>query len=316
MALRARMKALEDQLSTLSKTNSVAIDLASISSETGIASADNATVSSEDGKKTINAAEYDLVFNGGATVDGVNNITAKSIDVKSMVAANARLNLVATGPVTISDLETSGDLPKATSNAAISINTSDHVRITDSEISQTSYNAVEVALAAGQQPRSVIVDGVNFAGKLSNNAILVFDTADYATVTIANCNFADCSNPLRISNRSNVHVDVKFLNCSFVKTEANLDYAGVVCLQNNWDKSVEAAEAANRFAPDKVSISFQNCTWKGINMSAFKNKTAAELCGSKTANQLIYAYTDAKQAVEAYDAAKYPKVSIDGVTLA
>ena len=134
-------------------------------------------------------------------------------------------------------------------------------------------------------------------------------------MTIANCTFADTSNPLRISNRSNCHVDVKFLNCSFVKTEANLDYAGIALCQDYVASDAAAAEAANRFAPDKVSISFQNCTYKGINMSAFKSKTAAELCGSRNASQLIYAYRD-KGGLVAYDAAKYPKVMIDGVTLA
>lgn len=312
VALRARMKALEDQLNAVARPDSVSTDLAGLDGENA---PEGVTVSVVDNKKTISAPDVDLVFNSSAPVENVNNITAKSIDVKSMVAANARLNLAADGPITLSGMETSGTLAKTVSNAAFSINTSDHIRITDSEIAATCYNQIEIGLTAGSQARSVIIDGVNFSGKISNNAISVFDTADYCQITIANCDFAETSNPLRISNRSNVHVDVRFLNCTFGITDSNLDYTGLVLCQSYTDADAAAAIAANRFAPEKVSISFQNCTYKGINMSAFKSKAASEVCGSRNASQLIYVYRD-KGGLVAYNATVYPKLTIDGQILA
>lgn len=236
----------------------------------------------------------------------ITNINGKSITAKNLTVDNGRLNVVGTDDVNFSNLTTEGNLQKSVSNAQVSINTSEYVKITNSNINQTSYNAIEIGLTKSSTPKSIIIDNVNFEGKLSNNAILIFNTDDNAIITISNCTFKELSNAIRLSNRNNGHVTLNLINCEFGKWDSNPEYAGVVICEDYTSKSVAVEAEANLFAPDKVTINFINCTHNGNKISF---NSAKEIAGTKNVNtQLVYVYYDYTGYIN-YDANHYPTIT-------
>ena len=209
--------------------------------------------------------------------------------------------MTATNDTDVANVTTTGTLPKSTSNSQVVVNTPGFVTIKDSTIGQSSYNGIEIGLSS--TPKSIYIDNVDFTGTFSNNILSIFDTVDEAVITISNCHFGQCSNPLRLSNRSGGKVTVNIVNCSFEQWETG-EYAGCILLQDYTSKSAAEADANNLFAPDKVSISFTNCTYKGERI-AFDDPAA--VCGTKQDSQLVYVYVDKKGFVE-YDADRYPSL--------
>lgn len=274
-AATARLAYLEEQLKNMKKTNVV-----------------TAEWTDADINNAVSQPDADLVIDVEVPVSAVKNITAKSLDIKSLPVESGRLNLVATGDVAIANLSTSGNLPKATSNAGMSINTSEEVKIASGEWGQTGYNAVEIGLSAGSQPKNVVIDGVDFSAKMSNNCILIFDTANHATVTVSNCRFRDCSNAIRISNRSNVSMTLNVINCTFDKWEADAGYAGFLMFQDYTSPNAEAAKENNLFAPEKIKINVINCFGPNNKPLKFEVSDYPAVLGSNNAdNQVAYIYT-------------------------
>ena len=248
----------------------------------------------------ISASGKDIAISGTVS-DVVRNITnANSVVSDDLVLENARVAISASEDVEISGMSTSGTLAKSVSNAAVSINNSGNVVIKESNIEQNSYNGFEVGLANGVAPKNVLIDNVQFTGKLTNNAISIFGHEVNAEIVISNCVFEDCSNPVRISNKTNVPAKIRFINCTVNKWETG-DYQGFVLLQDYTSTSTEEAETANRFA--NLEITFENCTAPGgVKIVG----TDGELCTKE--NQIVYLYRD-KGGLVAYDAAKFPKMS-------
>ena len=240
------------------------------------------------------------------------NITAKSVQVKKLEVNSVRLNVTASEDVIISGFTSEGELAKSISNASTSINTDGYVTIKDSTVAQSGYNAVEIGASATLKPAGVTIDNVRFSGVFKNNVISVFGTEDEAIINISNCAFDDCSNPVRISNKSNGKVTINFVNCEFTQWEGDhatgsMDYNGAVICQDYTSATASAAEENNLFAPEKVKINFINCTHNGQKIVA--PASISEVCGSGDEKQLIYVYRD-KGGLVVYDPAKYPQVTI------
>ena len=209
------------------------------------------------------------------------------------------------------NLTTTGDLPKATANAQIRIVSGDYVRITDSAIDQTGYNAIEIGLGTGSGPsatKSIVIDNVKFNSTLSNNAISIFATEDGSVITISNCTFTKCSNPIRLSNATGGKVTINLVNCEFTEWDSSNDWAGLLIMQDYTSKSVEAIQANNLFGPDKVTINVINCTHAGEKIVAPAN--IADVCGTKNAaTQLFYIWSN-EEGFVTYDAERYPVINI------
>ena len=309
-ALLSRLQLLEAKVDESSRTDVQVVDVASITNATvGESGADSTVVVDEpsEGKKTITATDKDLVISSGNPITDVTTITAKSITIQEAVVDSARLDLKSTGSVGISNLSTTGTLSKDTSNALTSINTPDYVRITDSTIGSNSYNAIEIGLNSSiLPPKNVLIDNITFSGTLSNNAISLFGTQDNATVTISNVHVTgQLSNFLRLSNRTNTHLTVNLINCDIDTETADNPYKGIILLQDYSETSDDAAKAANRFGPDKLKINIINCSLSGKKITPVDDLST--ICGSKDANQLVYAYC---KSVWSYDANYYPSITI------
>ena len=252
------------------------------------------------GAGDINAPEKDVILVSDVPLTGVKSVVAKTIKADNLEAESARLSLAAEGDVTVVGLKTSGVLEKSVSNAAVSIESNDWVEVTDSEIGQSGYNSFEIGLK-DSAPKHVVIEGVNFSGKLSNNAILIFAHQEDAEILIKDCVFEDCSNPLRISNRLNVPANITLENCSFVKwEEASPEYAGAILFQDYTSKTAEEAVEANRFA--NLTVTFKNCT--APDGSVIHPENVAEVLGTG-ANQIAYIFT--KEGVVPYSEERYPK---------
>lgn len=244
---------------------------------------------------TITEVDKDVSFNGTVT-DVVATITAKSVTCNDASISNGRLITSATNDVTINNLTTSGDLPKSTANAGMTVQSDQYVRITSVDWQQTGYNAIEVGLNSA--PKNVLIDGIDFGAKMTNNAISIFNWYDGATITISNCHFKDVSNPLRISNRDNKHCVINLVNCSCDKW-VDGQYAGMICMQDYTSGSASVAQEANQFA--KITINMYNCSGPG--------NVAITGDAEKLYNDhVIYLYNEWEGLI-GFDASRFPTIN-------
>lgn len=293
-ALKSTIQLLTEKLAKLSKTN---VD--KVSELTA----------------TYNNAEKDFVGEGVAIPAGKLDVTAKTIELVGGTAESAHVGLKATDDVVITGVVTSGNLAKNVSNAGWSINTSETVTIKDCDFSQTGYNSVEIGLG-NTAPKNVLIENCRF-GDTSNNSILIFATANNATITIRNCSFGKVSQVLRLSNRTNASgVVVNLINCTIEATDSNLQWPMILC--QDYMAGIGAdIKAANRFAPEKITINIVNCEKAGKVITA--PASMSEVCASGDEKGLIVVYNDYENATAAnkpaaafvaYDATRYPTLNV------
>lgn len=264
---------------------------------------------------TYTDAEKDFVGEGVAIPAGKLDVTAKTIELVGGTAESAHVGLKATNDVVMTGVTTSGNLATGVSNAAWSVNTDETVTIKNCDFSQTGYNCVEIGLG-NTAPKNVLIENCNF-GNLNNNSILVFATADNATITIRNCSFGRVSQVLRLSNRTNATgVTVNLIDCTIEATDSNLNWPMILC-QDYVAGTGADIKAANRFAPEKITINIINCEKAGQVITA--PASMAEVCASGDDKGLIVVYNDyenataanvAAAAIVAYDATRYPALNI------
>lgn len=258
---------------------------------------------------TANVSQPDkniVISNGSVTTTADENftrqITAKSIQVEDIVVESSRVVFDANDDVVISGFESSGDLKKSTSNAAVSIYSNADVKITNSTVNQTGYNAIEIGLSDDKAPKNVLIDGITFDSKMSNNAILIFAHQKDALITISNCHFKDVSNCVRLSNRLNVPAKVRFVNCTCDKWDTNPQWNGFLILEDYTSKTKEEYLEQKRF--HNLDIQFVNC------YGPFgKIEGTAEELFSNNENQVAYIYVDADLSFPVYNEAEFPKCS-------
>ena len=277
--LQAQIKTLQDQVQQL---KTPVVEPVEVTQEAAI----------------ISEPEKDVAFNG-AVDSYVATITAKSIQSNNAMIESGRLIATAeAGDVSIKNLSTSGTLAKSVANAGLSVNTDEYVCITSVDWQQAGYNAIEVGLSSA--PKSVMIDGIDFAAKMDNNAISVFDWQENAVITISNCHFADVSNALRISNRSNKPATFNIVNCLVDKWTSG-EFAGFICLQDFTSGSAQAAQEANQFG--KLTINFINTVGPNDVKITGTAKNLVE-------NHQMYLYTDWENVVAYSDetASRFPQV--------
>ena len=247
-----------------------------------------------------------VISNGSVTTTTdekfTRQITAKSIQVEDIAVESSRVVFDANDDVVISGFESSGDLKKSTANAAVSIYSNADVKITNSTVNQTGYNAIEIGLSDDKAPKNVLIDGITFDSKMSNNAILIFAHQKDALITISNCHFKDVSNCVRLSNRLNVPAKVRFVNCTCDKWDTRPQWNGFLILEDYTSKTKEEYLEQKRF--HNLDIQFVNC------YGPFgKIEGTAEELFSNNENQVAYIYVDADLSLPVYNEAEFPKCS-------
>lgn len=239
----------------------------------------------------------DIVVAPAAPITTPTTITAKSMVVKNMDVQSSKAVLTTTGgDALISNVTMSGDLQKTVSNAALSINAENSiVKITDSDMNQTGYNSIEVGLS--KVSKMVLIDNIDFRAALTNNAISVFGMKEGGTLTISNCHFADCSNPVRISNKENTPFTINLVNCVFDKWDARPKWAGIMLFQDFTSPAEAGAIAeANQFGRDKITVNLINCIGPdGEKITAPED--LATICGTQDEHQLFYVYNETEDIV-------------------
>ncbi len=276
----------------------------------------------------INAAvdpTKDIVLSATESVLSPTPITGKSVTVNqaTVVASGAKSAMLTVtaneGDVVLKNINLSGDMSTTNDTVQLIIESDEYVRITDSIITASGYNAINIG--DRKPPKSVIIDNVQFLGDYRNNTISIYGTKDNAVVTISNCVFKKSSNPIRIFNETNTKLTVNLINCVFEQwEEESQDYYGPILCEDAFTKNeftkeerqTEEGRAAaivkereyNRYSPDKVVINMVNCTYKG---KLIKFDNLADVAGTKDVNtQLIYVYNHVEGYVD-FDPERYPK---------
>ena len=265
----------------------------------------------DSGNATVNKPEANVVISSSSTIPQNASVTAKAIRVKDVTVASARMALTGTDSVAMTGVTTSGDLPKSTSNAAWSVNTNGEVKIDKSTFGQTGYNCIEIGLTT-TSPKKVTISDINFTSALTNNAILIFDTADGAVIDIKNCTFTSVSNAIRLSNRSNVKCTLNITNCHIEKWDSDPIWAGMLILEDYTGKTAEQNKTDNRFGPDKITVNITNCTHGSdrTKIAIPEGGSLADICSTNDAKtQIIYIHNDKEGAV-AYSEDRYPVINI------
>lgn len=292
-ALNATVQILQSKVDVLTKTN------------TEVVSVDGSAGELKDSSK-------DYIVSGSINENA--EIVGKSISLKSIkVSDNARLKLNA-GDVEAKDLNISGSFPKANGNTVISVNNAEFIVFKDMVFDASEvYNGIEIGLASNSVlPKNILFDNCKFQGEFSNNAILVFGTQDNAIITLNNCYFEKISNALRISNKMNAKgVVVNINNCTVDQWDTRAPWQGFLILEDYTSKSDEEALANNLFAPEKITINFNNLVYQGKKVMP---EDVASVCGTKDENQVVYACIDSASDgnyVVAYDKNRYPTINFN-----
>ena len=211
-------------------------------------------------------------------------INGESVSVYGATVANdVRLKVTATEDVEIEDVTLSGDFPKTTSNAIVTVNGGSSVVINNMTYDETvtGYNALELGLSSDDKYKKIDITNCNFNGVMSNNAILIFGTDDNAVVNIKNCYFHQLSNCLRLSNKFNAkNVVVNVTDCSVDQWDTNPTWEGFLICEDYTSKSVEAEQANNLFGDGKITVNFTNLTYQGKRILG------------ETTNRVTYVYND------------------------
>lgn len=282
---------------------------------------------------TIPAADTtkDLVVTVEEPVTAPASVTGKSVTINqvTLVASTAPTTMLAVksvnGDAVLKNIDLSGSMK--TSTVQISVDANEYVRITDSVITASGYDGINIGTFV--YPKSVLIDNVKFLGTYSMNVISFYGMQDNAVATISNCVFANCSNPIRIFNTTNTKLTLNLINCEFTQWESGTAaYTGAIICEDyiverdykaelkaldssntKIDTPEEIAEgtareqAANRFSPDKITINMINCTHNGQPIT-FEN--LADVAGTKSFDtQLIYVYNHIEKFVE-FDPDRYP----------
>lgn len=244
-------------------------------------------------------------------VSETKTLTGDAVILKGATVSNDTRVTINSADVTINDTTWEGSFPKSTSNAMFIVTNAEDVVIKNCTVNpETSYNGVEIGLSGSVLPKNVLIENVNFCGKFSNNAILVFGTQDNAVINVNNCHFANVSNALRLSNRTKASgVVVNFTNCTIDKWEEGYDgeYSGAFLFQDYTSTSADEAQSVNRFGDGKITINVTNLIHAGEKVT----KENA-IIGKKDLNQLAYVYVD-KEGTIAYEGNenRYPIFNIN-----
>ena len=285
--LTNRLVVAEQKLTDLSKTD-IAI----------VTSAEDLSQPTKD--LVITLAEP--VANTKATISG------KSVEIKAAEINSGCIQITTDGDVTVKNVTASGVCDKGTfGNAQLNVPKGKYVSITDSNISQTGYNGIEIGGTSAV--KNVVIDNVQVVGTLANNGISVYHTEDGAVITISNCTIKNCSNAIRLSNCDGGKLIVNLINCDLEWDLNGGDYIGIILFQDYTSKSADAAAANNLFGRDKVQVNMIGCTSRG---EAITFENIEDVCGSKTADQLFYVYRDKGGFVTFGDGSAYAVFSLDG----
>lgn len=220
------------------------------------------------GDNGVYAQMYYMTNEESITGDITNgSISGENVSVYNATISNdVRLHITATDNVELENVTLSGEFPKSTAHALVTINGGASLVINNMIYDETvtGYNALEIGLTSTDAYTNIDISNCQFNGTMQNNAILIFGTADNAVVNIKNCHFASVSNCLRISNKFNAkNVVVNVIDCSVGQWDTNPKWEGFLICEDYTSKSVEAEQTNNLFGDGKITVNFVNLTYQG-----------------------------------------------------
>ena len=305
--LNSKLQTIEDNVSALQsasvRTDSLHSEVQALSEVVDSKKSDVAVSMMETGNTTINT-ETGAILSSNDVLASNLSVYAKNVEISDLKINNYVSDIISTGIVNINNFVSTGTQNRKTQgNANVMINNSDLVRIVHSKFLNSGYNSLEIGLKDQSKPKNIVIDSCEF-GDTSNNSILIFNTADNCVITVKNCKFGHVSNAIRLSNRDNVGVTLNIIDCDFTEIEEDPAWRAIVMCQDYTSKTIEDAEIANRFSPEKVKINFVNCTLRGQKLTEIVTGT-----GEGKENSLLYVWNNAGQTyVE--DISRIPEITL------
>lgn len=228
-------------------------------------------------------------LDGAAVNDKVAVSAQKDAIVNLAYIESKQLSVKAEENVTVNDLSSEGALAKSISNAGFVVSSKGDVVINGGTIGMDGYNALEIGLANGYEPKNVTIQNLNVDNTLTNNAILVFGVQEGGTITLKNCHFKKVSNVLRFSNKLGVgNVTINVENCTVDEWDANKSWRGFLILEDYTSKTKEECDTANRFSSNKVTVNFKNLVHAGKKLVITKD----EACDYENNERVVYKCVD------------------------
>ena len=249
----------------------------------------------EDPAELIVDNDTELIVSGslsGAVVNNKMTVQGGEIVVNLADVKDVHADFNAAGNVTLNDFAVEGNLPKSVSNAGVSINTDGDVLIDGGSYAQEGYNGIEIGLGNTKLPGNVTIQNLEVTSNMSNNAILVFATKDDATITIKDCHFANVSNVLRLSNRTNATgVTVNIENVVVDQWDTNPDWAGFLILEDYVNRA-DTVATENVFGDGKITVNVKNLVYQGKKVMP-KDGDLSTILGTRDADsQVMYIWNN------------------------
>ena len=279
-AIFSRLEILEDNVSSLKKTNT----------EVVAAEADASVV--------LNDATKDYVISG--ELKKTSSVTGKSIEYKNinvnlpegaaLSSGNAVL-LKASDDVTIKD--GSIGMNQQTSSNCVKIQDAETVVIRDVTFTGATYNTVMTGQNTTKFIKNMLIDNCDFAEDCKHINIWFAGHADNAVLTISNCHFKTAEQFLCLSDFASADnkLTVNIINCTIDNYDDALSeayghaYTGFMFIESRNTASYEDLVAKNPFGAGKVSINIDNLTVKGTKITEENF-----VVGNNEANQSMYFY--------------------------
>lgn len=224
--------------------------------------------------------------------------------------------------IKITGLVTSGDLgyTDGRKTAQHNLNCNGNVTIKDCRFGMDGYNAVNIGTAQ-YLAKNVIVENCQFTGRLTNNAISVYNNTENATITLKNCYFKECSNVLRVCNQAKGKLTINLINCIVDQwATEGVGFNGFMLLED-----LIKTDDDIRFGPDLVTINFIDCYYpdnehidpelrgKKIMPENVKDicfyKVDGDIDPEQQSRQVVYVYKHGLNKNIEYDPAVYPKMT-------
>lgn len=276
-----------------------------------------------------------------ASISGDCSLVSTSGDVKvdtlsitanggTVVRANAEKNLV------INNYTTKGQFKTQTNQ--INVEYAEDIVINNAAFNAGGYNTIMIAQPTSTTqeasvPSSIVIQNNTFTN-VTNNAINIDRTTDNANILINNCNFIDCSNPIRFRNYNYARgMKAVISGCIFNKWETNSEYEGAVILEDRYSYNeyikdhpkpaadatsgitsgawvsglIEFAKIKAPFGPDKLTMTFENCKFPE-GKPEYTSENISGYMGTEPSGRFAYIWVPGANATLEYDEKVYPKI--------
>lgn len=213
--------------------------------------------------------------------------------------------------ITVKNLKTGGTIYTGTGDHRETLITTcgGDILVKDCTFGGAQYNAIYTDYVEnGITPKNITFENIDVSGTCKNNGISVCAVQEGGTITLKNCHFADVSNAFRYFNKNNVsNVTITIEDCTIDKWDTIPMWNGFGIFEDWISRTLDDAEKANRFGPEKVKVIVKNLV--DIHGKKVMPEDLSVIMGTQDENQVFYValHNGSDNVILPYDEKRYPK---------